>query len=327
MKKLMTIGLILFFFLASMLTRTISNVSAQEPWAEIHPSEGTIETSIFLQVRGLGVFLEGDNWGSIRHMELYLYWDNQPLILGLGDPAGPGGTQMHYFDVNFTGPNEHPYSDIGNHTIYIEIYEDWATYLCNFTLTFEITEYFPCDEWLALNATYTSLLNNYTALNASYQNLMAQYNTLSSSYNSLLNQYDSLLGNYDSLLSNYNSLSSTYDQLKTNYQSLNSTYFNLNTRYQNLSSIHTQLQIDYNGLTGSYNSLQSIHNTLTSNYAQLQGNYTLLVSSFSDLQTEYNNSSIDLTNYRDLTYALITTTLVFLATTIYFARRKTKLKT
>jgi hypothetical protein len=217
-----------------------------------------------------------------------IFWDDKVLALDVSK-----GQENYPLIMNISCPNEPPYSDLGNHTVAVEsFYWDGSDKVTYMNATFEIIEYVPCDEYLALNATYYQLLADYYALNASYQNLIAQYNILSSSYNSLLDQYSSLLENYNSLLGTYDFLSS-----------------------------------DYNGLAESYNSLQLIHNILTSNYAQLQGNYTLLVSSFNGLQTEYNNSSIDLTKYRDLTYVFIITSVVFLATTVYFAIRKTKLKT
>ncbi len=249
------------------------------PYATIFPNNGTVKTNILIEIRNLTYDV---------HYDLYLYWDNIPLNESLPNPSywQSGGTTLTwlpYYDIEMNAPNELPLSDFGNHTILIQIWTfDYTQLVFNSTLTFDIIEQLPDNEWLALNATYYQLLANYNALNTSYQNLLAQFNSLNIKYNAM---------------------NITYNQLKANYN---------------------ELVGSYNGLNSSYNSLQSIQNTLTLNYARLQGNYTSLVSSFSDLQTKYNNLSTDLTNYKDLTYAIIITTVVFLATTIYFARRKSE---
>lgn len=248
----------------------IMQVSAVEPTAKIIPTEGTVYTDIFLQIRGLEKFLEGDNWPGYRDMEMYLYWDDKPVFLGLSDP-GSGDKNMHYFDVHLSPPNEHPYSDLGNHTIFIEIFQDWTKFLCNFTLAFEITEYLRCAEWFALNATYHNLLADYNALNASYYSLQAQHNDLTNTYQELLGDYNTKLANYSSLSTSYESLCDSYDTLETNYDSL-----------------------------------QSNNNALTTSYNALAG---------------------ELTSARYLGYAFIATTMILIATTVYFAARKPKTKT
>lgn len=297
----------------------LPNVYAQ-PYFSVYPTEGTVDTDIFLEIRGL----PGGQYYNSYDL-LYIIWDD--VLLGVFSSA-PGYDQ--YFDFHFSPLNTGDYSALGNHTVYFEVWNSGRTEMyLNATFVFTITEYLPNPEYLALNATYYQLIADYNALNANYQNLMAQYNALSGDYDALLNQYNNLLGDYNSLLGSYNSLSSDYDglntkyhELESTYQNLNSNYLDLNIGYQNLSSTHSQLQNIYNGLAETYSSLQSVHNTLTLNYGELQGNYTQIVSSHSALQTDNNNLSVDLTNYRNLTYALIVTTVVFLATTIYFARRK-----
>ena len=213
----------MFHILVLMLAINVSYVSAVEPTAKIVPTEGSVYTDIFLQIRGLEKFLEGDNWPGYRDMEMYLYWDDKPLILGLSD-LGSGDKNMHYFDVHFSAPNEHPYSDLGNHTIYIEIYKDWAAFLCNFTLTFEIVEYLPCDEYLALNATYSELLSNYTNLLDNYNSLVANYSTLNDDFTSLSANYEGLFGSYDGLNSTYYNLQRNYDSLSSSYDTLEASY-------------------------------------------------------------------------------------------------------
>lgn len=308
------ISIVLFVVLS--LVFVVPRVIAQ-PYFTVYPTEGSVETEIFLQIRGL------PDTGFYEWYYLYIFWDDMPL----GTFPDNSGTYNHWFDTYFSPLNSGDYGALGNHTVYFEVWSAGRTVMyINASFIFTIVEYIPCSEYLALNATYYQLLANYTALNASYQNLMTQYNALSASYDDLLNQYNNLSDDYSNLLGSHNSLSSDYNELSTNYQSLNATYSDLNTRFQDLTTTQTQLQDDYEGLTGSYNSLQSIHNTLTSNYEQLQGNYTQLVFLHNNLQSDRNSLSTDLTNYRNLTVAFIITSVVFLATTIYFARRKQKAK-
>jgi len=315
--KAIIVGILVITCLFTVLPKVYA-----KPYFAAYPTEGNANTDIFLQIRGL------PSSGFYETYYLYVFWDDALL----GTFPDNSQTYDHYFDTYFSPLNNASYSALGNHTVYFEVWNDHRTVmLINATFTFTITEYLPNSEYLALNATYYQLLTDYNALNASHQNLMVQYNTLSANYGGLLNQYNNLLGDYDNLLGNYASLSSDYDEmnmayneLKVTYQSLNSTYFALSIRYQNLSSTQNQLQNSYDGLAGSYNTLQSIHNTLTLDYAYLQGNYTQLVHAYGDLQTDHSNLLIELTNYRNLTYTFIITTIIFLTMTIYFARRKTK---
>lgn len=319
-----TIHGILVMVLFLLITNSLmARVNAQ-PYFSVYPTEGTINTDIFLQVRGL------PGSGFYETYYLYIFWDD--TLLGVFPDNSQ--TYDHYFDTHFSPPNS-TIEALGNHTVYFEVWNNGriAMYI-NATFIFTITEYFPGPEYLALNATYTTLLTNYKALNASYYVLQAQYNELFGNYSSLLSEYNSLLVQYENLLTNYNSLSANYNDLSESYDSLTAYFNSLNSTYYSLLYTHNQLQSNYNSLQnsydnqqGSYDNLSNDYNYLVSNYVQLQGNYTSLNSSYGDLQTEYSNLLSELTNYRNLSYALVVTTLVFIATTVYFARRKAKLKT
>lgn len=346
MMKVLRKGLFLVPILISMLVLNMPRVAAVEPTATIHPSKGTVHTDIFLQVRGLEKFVAGDNWPGFRDMELYLYWDGKPLILGLSDP-GSYDSNMHYFDVHFSPPNEHPLSDLGNHTIYIEIYKDWVNYLCNFTLTFEIIEYYPCDEWLALNATYHDLLSDYNGLLDNYNSLSSDYNAIQANYNTLQNNYNSLLADYNDLLDSYSTLATDYDYLSSSYSDLESSYESLSSTYSDLLDIYGQLQSDYDSLQENYdslstdfNTLQALYNSLLANYTNLQGDYNSLNSdyntlegdynslnsTYNDLQSKHDTLASDLGTTRNLSYIFIITTIIFIATTVYLTIRKPKVK-
>ena len=119
------------------LTSSVGKSFAQTtPWATINPQEGSILTTIFLQVGNLGIYAGGST------LNLYLYWDDYPVIEGLSSGGGEG-SPFPYFNVNFSCPNVAPYSNLGNHTIFIEVLLDDSTPVNNFTLSFNITEYFP----------------------------------------------------------------------------------------------------------------------------------------------------------------------------------------
>lgn len=325
--KLVRKGLFLFPILISMLALNVPRVAAVEPTATIYPSEGTVDTDIFLQVRGFGI---GEEWDV--HYKLYLFWDSKPIMTGVDD----GGN--HFYDIYFNPPNEHPYSDLGNHTVYVELWRShygWS-FIANFTLVFEIVEWGPCPEYIALNATYASLLADYSALLDDFLSLLADYDTLQSDYNDLQNDYNSLSTDYSDLLNSYNTLSTDYDSLSSNYDDLKSSYESLDFTYFDLLDIHSQLQSDYSDLQENYdvlsanfNNITALYNSFLSNYNNLQGDYNSLSSNYNtlkvdynSLESSYNNLMSDLGFTRNLSYVFIITAIIFIGIAVYLALRK-----
>lgn len=205
---------------------TLSEANAQ-PYFKVYPTEGDVNTDIFLQIRGL------PGTGFYEYYYLYIFWDD---IL-LGTFPDNSGTYDHYFDTHFSPPNKGNYSALGNHTVYFEVWNNGRTaMLLNDSFVFTITKYLPCPEYLTLNTTYYQLLTDYNALNDSYQNLMLQYNSLNANYNTLLNQFDNLTGYYNFLQSIHSILTSNYAQLQGNYTQLVTSYSNLQTNHSNLST-------------------------------------------------------------------------------------------
>jgi len=250
--------------------------------AALYPPQGSVFTNIYLQVRGIGG-------------ELYLFWDD---IL-VGTYQENFYEDFNGFDIYFNPPNQLPYSNLGNHTVSLQIwwkYWDGEYYYVqeNFTLSFEIIEYFPCEEFISLNATYHDLLNDYNSLLADYNTLSADYNELLNDYNSVSDNYNNLLGNYSILATNFNSLNSSYYRLENDYESLDSTYSELSNIYSRLQSDCANLQEDYGLLTAYYNGLQEDYDTLID----------------------------DLNMTRNFNYILIAATMILVATTVYFAVRK-----
>lgn len=201
------------WFLVSIHVSNVPTVLALEPTAKIYPSKGTVFTDIFLQVRGLDKYVEGEFAPAAVGLELYVFWDDKLIIERQGDIMS-GSYHLHIFDAHFSPPNEYPYSKLGNHTIVAEVWKS-SQFLINFTLTFEIIEYVPCPEYISLNASYHALLGNYSELLDSSETLETQFNYLNSSY------YE-IKGSYASLNFTYNALRDMYSQLQLDYNDLES---------------------------------------------------------------------------------------------------------
>jgi hypothetical protein len=134
MKKMYAFAIISIVLLLS----TIYEVSAAEPYAKIYPKEGTIFTDIYIQIRNLGD-------GILFH--LYAWWDDKLIIERLQNPDYAQYIWQHdykgLYDTHISAPNEYPYTELRNHTVFIEIWKERTTFFLNFTLTFKIVEYYP----------------------------------------------------------------------------------------------------------------------------------------------------------------------------------------
>lgn len=123
------------------LVISVPKACAQEPTADIYPSKGSVFTDIYLQVR----------YDYMEDGQLYLFWDGLLILEDVAQNFQTG------FDVHFYPPNIYPYSELGNHSIHLQI---WYNVIVeeprihkeprfyNSTLTFEIVQYFPpTSEW------------------------------------------------------------------------------------------------------------------------------------------------------------------------------------
>ena len=110
--------------------------------------------------------------------------------------------------------------------------------------------------------------------------------------------YEELQVAYSDLLDDYNTLIATYDNLLDDYDSVCSDYDTLEADYDSMESSYNNLETSYNSLNSTCNELESKHDTLTA----------------------------DLGTTRNLSYILIITTIVFIATTVFFAIRKPRAK-
>ncbi len=284
-------------------------VKAQPPppagiTAEILPSEGGANTTITLRF-----LTTNSSIGSVQTADIF--WDNNTLAL---DQAGSLGADGSY-NYNVTVPTEPPLSDVGNHTIRV----DTSVLLVgsvSWSFTFNVTEFVPSPEYLALNDTYYSLLGNYTEILGNYTQLQAIYTDLQANFQILGTNYTALLQDYSTLISNYNVLDANYNSLTSNYNQVSNTYGNLTNSYNSLSTTYAQLQAN----------LQ----TLDANYSTLSQDYNLLNSSYTGLLSNYNGLVGQLNFTRNLNYALIIITIALAIITVYFIyvkpRKPTKIR-
>jgi len=96
------------------------------------------------------------------------------------------------------------------------------------------------------------------------------------------------------------------------------TYRELEDEYENLQSTYNDYVLTHSRSNTEYTSLQESFNSLNSTYYGYMQNH-----SYTNL--EYNGICNDLNLYKYSTYGLVISTLAFIATTIYFAKRKPKL--
>jgi len=136
--------------------------------------------------------------------------------------------------------------------------------------------------------------------------------------------YYELLEAYNALLADYQDLNSTYHELLSDYSELQSNYNSLNLTYYELAQNHTLLQNSFNSLTTSYSELQGQYTSLNSTFNNLLTSYNNLQADYDELQLGQEPVMNELNNVRNLMYVFITTTVILVATTVYFALRKPK---
>lgn len=119
--------------IVTVIISRVPSVQAQ-PTADIYPTQGSIYTDIFLQVRGIGGQLD-------------LFWDDK--LIGVYDENFYG--DMMGFDIHFSPPDEYPYSELGIHNVSVQIWwrhwdGEWYITEQDFTLQFEIVDYYPPED-------------------------------------------------------------------------------------------------------------------------------------------------------------------------------------
>lgn len=138
----------------------------------------------------------------------------------------------------------------------------------------------------------------------------SQINTLQSQINELNNELNDLKNKNTELSSQLSDLQMTYDNLDRDYEGLERDHDSLKASHDSLQTDHNSLETDYTSLQTEYNSLKSSYDSLTRDYNGLESKYQV-ISELGELGTT-----------RSLMYIFLITTSLFIATTIYFARRK-----
>jgi predicted nuclease with TOPRIM domain len=178
---------------------------------------------------------------------------------------------------------------------------------------------------------YTTLVSEPT-----FSEMLADYTTLQATYTTLLNDYDSLLANYSSLFANYTALLSEHDQLKNDYNSQISTYQSLLTQYSKLSDDYDSLNANYRSKINDYNALQSdyaevnatsydlqaSYNMLNSVYDALNDAYLKLQDDLNSLQKRFNTSEGTVSADRVVMFIFIITLIALIAFIVYIRRKK-----
>jgi len=183
-KKLKKISII--FFAAFLFTDIFKvRALADDPIVDIFPSNGSVTTKIYLQIR----------CGNMQDGILYMYWDGLPLLRGVPQDTEFGPIR---YDLTFYPPTDSPFSDKGEHIIKIEIFyeiiveeprvhEEGREYAVNlsFVIEDETTNGDTSTEYEELQDEYYSLLEEYNELSQvqdEYYSLLEDYNELHQDY-------------------------------------------------------------------------------------------------------------------------------------------------
>lgn len=102
------------------------------------------------------------------------------------------------------------------------------------------------------------------------------------------------------------------------------TYWELQSENYDLQNNYTNLEWEYKDYKNAHGYSNSEYNALNSTYNQYIGSHSYSNTEYSNLQSTLNR---ELSLYKNLNYIMIAIAVVFIASTIYFARKKPKVKT
>ena len=94
--------------------------------------------------------------------------------------------------------------------------------------------------------------------------------------------------------------------------------------YYELLQNYSSLLADYNLLISTFHNLQSSYDSLLSNFNSLNSTYNNLNATYIELGSKQEATINELNNIRNLMYILIATTVILMATLVYFVRRKSR---
>jgi len=113
------------------------------------------------------------------------------------------------------------------------------------------------------------------------------------------------------LYETYDEIKEERNELRLDFNELYSQYIFLNSSYNAYKATHSYSNSEYNALNSTYNQYVESHSYSNSEYDNLLSSYNAL------------NKELSLS--KNLIYIMIAITIVFIASTIYFARRKPKI--
>jgi len=93
--------------------------------------------------------------------------------------------------------------------------------------------------------------------------------------------------------------------------------------YESLET-YSSLLADYNLLNSTFHSLQSSYDSLLSNFRSLNFTYNNITTTYNELRSKQEAIVNELNNIRSRMYIFVATTVILLATTVYFAIRKSE---
>jgi len=140
-----------------------------------------------------------------------------------------------------------------------------------------------------------------------------------------MRMYHELQEEYFALKDDYDSLEASHTELSGEYDSLESSHIELSDEYDSLTSSHIELSDEYQALQEEYGSLESNHTDLSNENQALQDEYEELVLNHELLSEELETRMKELSLKTNISYIISFTTILFIATTIYFARGRARI--
>jgi len=148
MRTILQIGFLAILMMSQVpmaFSSTITSITM-----EVYPTSGDITTEITLQVRGVP-YTGGFLTVAKDYPVLYVYYDDKIIesrVKPITKSRGYGDFSDYEasWDIIVHIPNEHPYSELGPHTIRV-VAEASDSTKTSATKTFQVVNYFPPPEW------------------------------------------------------------------------------------------------------------------------------------------------------------------------------------
>ena len=140
----------------------------------------------------------------------------------------------------------------------------------------------------------------------------------------LYKTYFIILPNPYILQEQVNSLNTAYEKLMTDYRTLNSSFNSLQISYNSLRISYDKLKADYDSLNASHTSLKVSYGKSKDDYDKLKSDYSGLKTQLESTTTQLKAKMDELTTNTNLLYVSMATAMAFVASTVYFARRKSE---